>query len=446
MVAMTAHGDRYLSQLKRLESLAAGTGQAWFVPNRREAMARFLELGFPTLRDEEWRHTNVGPIAETAFEPAQADGVGLTRAWLEPFRFGDSTSLLVFVNGRYAPNLSSLRALPEGVVLGNLTQAMGVDADLVRLHLAQHACFRDHAFRALNTALMEDGAFLHVPAGRVVEGPIHLLFVTSGPEQAVMTHPRNLIVLGDDSQATIVETYIGFGINKYFTNAVTEVVVGENAVLDHYKMVRERPEAFHVATLELHQGRSSNITSHTLTFGGVLVRNDITAVLDGEGCVCALNGFYIASGKQHVDNHLRVEHVKPHCDSREFFKGILDDQARGIFSGRIVVHKDAQKTDAKQTNMSLLLSGEAQVESKPQLEILADDVKCTHGATVGQISDEALFYLRSRGINEDAARSLLVYAFARDAFAQIRIPPLLTQLEGLLLERLPQGQLLGEVI
>jgi Fe-S cluster assembly protein SufD len=446
MVVMAAHGDRYLSQFERLERVVAGSRQAWFIPNRREAMARFLELGFPTIRDEEWRHTNVRPIAETAFEPAHADGAGLTRAWLEPFRFGDTTSLLVFVNGRYAPHLSSLRALSKGVRVGNLAEAMGVDAELVKPHLARQACFQDHAFRALNTALMEDGAFIHIPVGRVVEGPIHLLFVTSGPEQVVMTHPRNLIVMGDDSQATMVETYIGFGCNKYFTNAVTEVVVGENAVLDHYKVVRERAEAFHIATLELHQRRSSTVTSHTLTFGGTLVRNDIIALLDGEGCTCALSGLYMASGTQHVDNHLRVEHAKPHCDSREFFKGVLDERARGVFSGRIVVHEDAQKTDAKQTNMTLLLSDDAQVESKPQLEIRANDVKCTHGATVGQLSDDALFYLRSRGMNEDAARSLLVYAFAREALAHIRLQPLRTQLERLLLERLPQGQMLSEVI
>ena len=293
---------------------------------------------------------------------------------------------------------------------------------------------------------MEDGAFVYVPKGKVVVEPIHLLFLTTASERALVTHPRNLIVAEPSSQVTVVETYAGLGDGVYFTNAVTEIIARENSVIDHYKIVREGGAAFHMATLQLHQERSSTVDAHTVCLGGILVRNDINTVLDGEGCECTLNGLYLVIGKEHVDNHLVVDHASPHCNSREFFKGILDGHGRGVFSGRIIVRKDAQKTDAKQTNRSLLLSQDARVESKPQLEILANDVKCTHGATIGQVSEEALFYLRSRGLSKEAARSLLVFAFAGECLDRVRIKPLRAQLETLLLARLPQGNLLREAV
>jgi Fe-S cluster assembly protein SufD len=242
----------------------------------------------------------------------------------------------------------------------------------------------------------------------------------------------------------IVESYVGLENGVYFTNAVTEIVAADNAVVDHYKVGREGPEAFHLATLQISQGRSSDVASHTITLGGSLVRNDINVLLAGEGGECTLNGFYMAGGSQLVDNHLFVDHAVPHCNSREVFKGILDGKSRGIFSGRIYVRENAQKTDAKQSNASLLLSPDAQIESKPQLEILADDVKCTHGATIGQVSEDAVFYLRSRGLTDEAARSLLVYAFARESIGHVQLESLRARLERLLFERLPQGHVLWE--
>ena len=432
----------YLSHFERFEAGSGGGDQAWLTPIRKAAFARFAELGFPTIKHEEWRHTNVAPIAGTDFEPARADGLNITTRQIEPFLFDRDGYRLVFVNGRFAPELSSTHSPPDGLKVVNLAQAIVSEASLLERHLARYAGYDDQAFTALNTALMEDGVFIHVAKGEVVEQPIHVLYVSTAPDRPTVTHPRMLIVAEESAQATVVESFSGIDGGGYFTNPVTEIVAKENAVVDHTKIVREADDAYHVSSLRLHQHRSSSVTSHVVSLSGRLVRNDIETVLDGEGCECALYGLSIVSGTGHVDNHLIVDHAKPHCDSREFFKNVLDDRGRAVFSGRIVVREDAQKTDAKQTNMSLLLSEEAQVESQPQLEIFADDVKCTHGATIGQISDEAVFYLRARGLNEKAARSMLIHAFARESLDTLRVESLRDQLDELLFARLPGGKLL----
>ncbi len=393
MVDTKESKETYLSHFQRVMERAANGQGAWLPTIRKAAMARFTEIGFPTIRDEEWRYTNVAPIAGTAFEPARAANGQVGRLDVRALHFANTLdNLIVFVNGRYTAELSSIALQQNGVQVSSLAAVLDSDAQSVAPHLARHAAYKDNAFTALNTALMEDGAFVHVPKGRVVEEPIHLLFVATTGGRTHVAHPRNLIVMGANSQATIVESYVGLDGGVYFTNAVTEIVADASAVVDHYKIVREADDAFHVATLQIHQCRGSNVTSHCLSLGGGLVRNDIHAMLMGEGCECTLNGLYLVNGTRHVDNHLVVEHAKPRCNSREFFKGVLDGRGRGIFSGRIIVREGAQKTDAKQTNMSLLLSEDAQVESKPQLEILADDVRCTHGATIGQVGKDAIFY------------------------------------------------------
>ncbi len=444
MVDAVENKDHYLRQFEERAKRSAGCNAEWLRILRREAVIRFAQLGFPTTRDEEWRFTNVAPIARSQFQLYEDGELDVPRAWLDMFSLGEKVDRLVFVHGRYAPSLSSLHEPPHGVHILDLATAMTESAELVEPHLSRYARYESHAFTALNTAFIDDGAFIHIPDGVIVETPIHLLFVGSSSGKGAIAHPRNLVVVGNDAQVTLVETYVGFGKGTYFTNAVTELVVGDNAVVNHCKVESESETAFHVATLQLHQQRSSAVTSHTISLGGALVRNEINAVLDGEGCDCALNGLYVVAGSQHVDNHLTVDHASPHCTSREFFKGIIDDKARGVFSGRIIVRKDAQKTDAKQTNKSLLLSREAQVESKPQLEILADDVKCTHGATIGQLDKEALFYLRSRGLSKTMARNVLVYAFAQECIAQIRPEPLRMQLGQRLGARLPHGRQLEE--
>ncbi len=446
MVQVKDTRDTYASQFQAQERSFSGGEQAWLLPIRKAAIARFSEFGFPTTKHEHWLYTNVAPIAHTAFSPAGDTPAEVTEDQLEEFSFDADCCRLVFVNGRFSLQLSAVQALPQGVKAGSLAAALESDSNLVEAHLTRHAKSQDGAFVALNTAFLTDGAFIHIPKGTVVETPIHLLFVTTANGEPQVTHPRNLIVAETNSQATIVESYAGLGGGVYFTNAVTEVVANENAVVDHYKIEREGEEAFHIATTQFHQYRSSSVSFLNVSLGGALVRNDINTLLDGEGCDCNLNGLSMLGGRQHVDNHLWVQHAMPHCTSREFFKGIYDDQSRGVFCGRIFVEKGAQKTDAKQTNMNLILSEDALADSKPQLEIFADDVKCTHGATIGQIDPDAIFYLRSRGISDLAARSLLIYAFANELICDIRVEPLRAQLAELLFSRLPQGELLREAI
>ncbi|MHC4416605.1 MAG: Fe-S cluster assembly protein SufD [Planctomycetota bacterium] len=448
MIDVRKGKDIYLADFARFTKAAAGS-RSPLLPVRESALDRFQALGFPTPRHEEWRFTNTAPIAGTPFRLAGRDGAAVAARHLEDALFGQADwPRLVFVNGHYAPQWSAPGGAPEAVKLVSLGQALEETPQAVQAHLAKYAKYDDHAFTALNTAFMADGAYVHVPQGVRLETPIHLLFLSTGQADAdpTVSYPRNLIVADAGSEATIIESYVGRGDGIYFTNAVTEIVAGENAVIDHYKLERETERAYHVGATQLHQARHANVTSHTVSIGGALVRNNISTVLDGEGGHCTLNGLYLAAGRQHVDNHLRVEHVKPHCDSREFFKGILEGRSKAVFTGRIVVHPDAQKTDAKQTNMNLLLSEGAKVDTKPQLEIFADDVKCTHGATIGQLEQDAIFYLRSRGISEEAARGVLVYAFAGESIDKIRPEPLRAQLRETLFDRLPQGELLREAI
>ena len=430
----------YLSDFEQFEKDGATGAASWVHQLRTAAIARFAELGFPTTRHEEWKYTPVAPIAKVPFTRLGHEGPVLLSGALERLGFGLSEGArLVFVNGRYSEEFSSLRALPGGVRMGSLASALAADSERIQPHLARYARYQDHAFVALNTAFIEDGAFLNVPAGKVVGDPIHLLFISTARGTATASHPRNLIVVGNNSQVTIVETYVGIDTAVYFTNAVTEIVVGENAALDHYKLQRESEEAFHVATLQVHQARNSTVASHSIALGGALVRNDVNVILDGEGGECTLDGLYMTTGQQHVDNHTRIDHARPHGLSRQLYKGILDGQSRGVFSGKIVVHPAAPKTDAKQTNKNLLLSGDALIDTKPQLEINNNDVKCTHGSTIGRLDEESIFYLRSRGIGEEMARDLLTYAFASEIINRIRGEPLRATLENLVVTRLQQN-------
>jgi Fe-S cluster assembly protein SufD len=319
------------------------------------------------------------------------------------------------------PTLSSHGALPKGSRLENLAAVHQTPGRGIERYLARNGPFDRHPFVALNTAFFADGALVEVPAGAIVEGPIHLLFVAADASsgRSLMVHPRVRIVLGANSQASVVETYAGSSAAKYFTNTVTDIVLGENAVLDHYKLQYESATAYHMGALSIHAQRSATCASHSISMGGALVRNDIVAVLDGEGIDCALNGLYVADAERLVDHHTTIDHARPHCGSREIYKGILADRARGVFNGKIVVRPDAQKTDAKQTNRALLLSEDAVINTKPQLEIFANDVKCTHGAAVGQIDEEALFYIRSRGLSDAEARRLLIHAFAADVLDRV---------------------------
>ena len=410
----------HLQNFTDFQRRAAGRNLPWLRKLREDAFARFAEVGFPTTRDEDWRFTNISPIVRTQFRLPGNTLVQLPPAELKSWNIEGSAARLVFVNGRYAPELSRIDALAKGVAVSSLREQIEGHSDSLSKQLGQHASAQRDAFVALNTAFLEDGAYVHVRRGVVAEAPIHLLFVSSSDHTALMTHPRNLLVFEDQSQGTVVEEYVSLGGSAMLSNSVTELVAGDDAHVSHYMIEREHEEAFNVSTLRIQQGRTANVASHSFLLGGGLVRNNVHPVLAGEGGECLINGLFVGSGKQHLDNYMHVEHASPHCASRQFYNGILDDKAHGVFHGRIVVHKDAQKTDAKQTNRNLLLSDDAQIDTKPQLEIYADDVKCTHGATIGQIDENALFYLRSRGLSEAEARQLLLLAFASECVERMR--------------------------
>ncbi len=436
----------YVAEFERLQRELRGE-PAGLQALRRQAIERFAEMGFPTLRQEEWRLTNVAPIAQGTFHwPASdpdADPDAVPMARLAPYTF-DAAARLVFVDGRFSPRLSSLGELPPGTVVASLAEVLAQSPGLVEPWLGRFAKLDRNPFVALNTAFLRDGAFLYIPRGAVT-GTIHLLFLSSGEEgRATLSFPRNLFVADENSQTTIVETYAGEG--PYFTAPVTELFAGPGAVIDHYKVQRESLGALHMATFQVQGERACRPSSHSISIGGALVRNDVNAVLDGEGIDCILNGLYFGDGRQVVDNHMRVEHAKPHCASHELYKGVLDGKSRAVFNGLIHVHKGAQKTDAKQSNRNLLLSRDAIANSNPQLEIYADDVKCTHGSTVGQLDEDAVFYLRSRGIGAEAARSLLTYAFASNIVARIKVEPVRHDLEEFLFARLPMGEVVRQAV
>ncbi|MCA1561368.1 MAG: Fe-S cluster assembly protein SufD [Acidobacteria bacterium] len=393
-------------------------GPRWLQDLRERAAAKFAAVGFPTVRDEEWRFTNVSPIAAAEF--TIADGSAVRADDLDAFLYGDAPHRLVILNGQVISELSRVAGLPAGIRVGSLSTAVTEHADVVSRYMGQLAEFGARGFTALNTALSQDGAYVYIPEGVVVEQPLQLLFVSSGA--GTMSHPRALIVAGDRSQSRIVETYVGAHGDAYFANPVT--------VLDHYKVQQESLDAFHVASMHVHAARSSNFSSHSFALGGRIVRNDVFAVLDGEGAECTLNGLYLADGERLVDNHTTIDHAKAHCPSHEIYKGILGGRAKAVFNGKIIVRQDAQKTDAKQTNRALLLSDSASINTKPQLEIFADDVKCTHGAAIGQLDDDALFYLQARGLTFAEARDMLIHAFAGDILDRVKVEPLRIALEA----------------
>jgi Fe-S cluster assembly protein SufD len=442
--AIKENQETYFASFAQLEERLGAVEGSWIHQIRRQAIARFGELGFPTTHQEEWKYTNVAPLVRIPFQPAteQANGLSAEALALSPLA-ALSLARLVFVNGVYSHEFSSTAGLPEGVQLASLAEALAGEAGRsgeLEQHLARYAAYDRQPFVALNTAFLEQGAFLRIPPGLVLEQPIHLLFVSTGDEVPRVSHPRSLILADRESQVALIESYVGLGEAAYFTNAVTEIAVGESAVVEHYKLQQESRRAFHMATMQVHLERSSVFSNQNVSLGGALVRNDLTAVLDGEGAECTLNGLYLGTGRQHVDNHTTLDHARPHCSSHEIYRGILDGKASGVFNGGIIVRQDAQKTNAKQSNRNLLLSQDAVINTKPQLEIWADDVRCTHGATVGQIDQEALFYLRTRGMDLQAARDMLTYAFASEPLGQMKVQAVRRWVEGELFAQLAEGR------
>jgi Fe-S cluster assembly protein SufD len=451
MIAVQEKQDLYFERFAALSEERESRQPSWLQGVRRAAMDRFGDLGFPTTKNEEWRFTNVSKLAATPFaapDPAAAKpGEGIARQaiggviqrahpWVMPGTFEGQA--LFFVNGSFSPELSAWRSTLKGARIESLGEALAGESPQLERHLTRYASYLDHSFVALNTALFEDGAFIEVKPNTHLEKVIVLVFVTTPAVRPHMTHPRNLILVGAGAQASFVELHVGLPGHTYLKNVVTEVVAGENSVVDYTRIQDEGTGGYHVGILQVEQARSSSVTTHTISLGASLDREEARAVLNGEGAEALLHGLYVISGYQHVDNHTLIDHAKPHCSSREVYKGVLDGHAGGVFNGKIAVRKDAQKTDSKQSNKNLLLSENATINTKPQLEIYADDVKCTHGATIGQIDPEAVFYLRSRGIGLEEARNLLIQAFANDILDRVKFEPLRASLRQALAVRLGQ--------
>ncbi|MFZ2853198.1 MAG: Fe-S cluster assembly protein SufD [Rhodocyclaceae bacterium] len=434
----------YVESFDRLKGTLPGHRLPWLAQLREQALQRFAASGFPTLRDEDWKYTSVAQIADGDFQlqaatGSAADGAGL--AELVDALALPGAHLLVFVDGRYTPGLSRLGALPAGVVIGSLAVvldgAAGYQSARLQAVLDQPRNRQSSGFAALNLACLADGAYLHLAAGAKLAEPIHLLFVACTADLA--THTRNLLVAEHDSCASVVEQHVALGTPRYLTNVATEIVLGRAARVAHYKVQDESSQAFHIAAINAELLRETQLLSASFAVGGALARTGIGVGLNAKGAECVLDGLYLSEGRQHIDHHTRIDHFRPDCRSRELYKGVLGGASRAVFNGKVIVHPDAQRSDAAQTNRNLLLSANAEVDSKPQLEIWADDVKCSHGATVGQLDAEQIFYLRSRGIAEAAARALLTYAFAAEMVQRVALPALRERLDRLLRGRLPDA-------
>ena len=433
---------------KQFERHSRG-GPSWLVKLRQNGMDRFLKLGFPTPDLEEWRFTNVRPLVETAFEAATEEGLAkitpdqmenLKHLPLNPMEGCD----LVFVNGHFSPRLSSIFNLPRGVRVESLKRVLREEPERVEPFLGRLSAIDQQPFAALNTAFIDDGAYVFLPKGTSFKHPIHLVFLSYPNGQATLSHPRNLIVLEDFSEAAVVESHVGLGKTPYFNNPLTEISLGEAARLEHYKLQGESEAAFHFSSADARIKRAARFTSHAISLGARLSRSDLHASLDAEGSECSLNGLYLAAGSQHVDHHTVIDHACPHGLSEELYKGILSEKAHGVFDGKIIVRPGASKTQARQTNKNLLLSDDAVVNTKPLLEIFNNDVKCNHGATIGRLDLNQIFYLRSRGVSEERAKNMLTTAFAGDVLSQMKIRSIRARLEEMISIRLMRGRRISE--
>ena len=427
----------YLSNFAEFEKKLNGESKSYLHQMRKEAVSELQKESFPTLRNEEWKYTDIAPILSDNFIPAVNSSLpALNKNEIDKYLFdGFEYHLVAFVNGIFSEELSNVKDLPAGVVVESLNGFYRSNPQVVNQHINKLAKI-ENAFNALNTAYAFDGLVVIVPDGVAVEKPIQVLYLGTSEENPVLSVPRNLIMAGKNSQVSIIANYRGSGSQKYFNNAVTEIFIGENSIVDLYKIQNEKDDSYHIEKVQALQKKNSVFNHYNLNFGGAIVRNDINSLLDDENTETHFYGLYLAHGNQHVDNHTFADHAKPNCMSNELYKGILDDNARGVFNGKIMVRKDAQKTNAYQSNKTILLSRTAKIDTKPQLEIFADDVKCSHGTTVGQLDEESEFYIKSRGVPQELAKSMLIRAFANDVIEKIKIEPLKEQLNHMIFEHL----------
>jgi len=430
----------YMDQYRSIEHELPGQSISWLRNQRGQALKCFKSDGFPSLREEEWRYTNISPIERKLFSPSAKAHSEIDESWLNQYRMEGGHNL-VFADGHFVSKYSSVEALPEGAIVTSIVDALGRFPELVEQSFGQSLKREKHGFIYFNTAYFTDGCFVYVPKNTVLEKPVQLLYVNTKENSSAII--RNLIVAGQGAKAEIVETYVGSTQQGYLSTSVTEVSMSENASIDLHKLQFESEKAFHFGGVYVEQKPYSIFSHHGFSFGSLLARNEIHTNLE-RASECTLNGLYLASMRQHIDNHTRVHHLEPNAISRETYKGILDEKARGVFQGRIIVHKDAQKTDSDMHNRNLLLSPDAEVDSKPQLEIYADDVKCAHGVTVGQIDEESVFYLKSRGVDESTARNMLTFAFANEMVEKINNTKLHKVVQHKVLKEFPQIGVRGD--
>jgi Fe-S cluster assembly protein SufD len=427
----------YLDSFSDFSNNLNGQKDTFYNDLRNGAIENLKKLDFPTLKNEEWKYTNISPIMKSNFVPANnLDKVELTHEDIKGKLFGEfDYHLMVFVNGIYDESLSTIDALPKGAIVDSFSNVIKNKPEIIEKYLKDYSKTIT-AFDSLNAAYTVDGLIAVVPDGVIVEKPIQVLYLNGRDDEQVLSTPRNLIVAGKNAQVTIIANYEAFSENPYFSNVITEVFTDENAIIDLYKIQNESKNAFHIERVEAYQKKQSVFSHYNISFGGKIVRNDINAEMSGEYVETNYYGLYLGNDEQHVDNHTLVDHAKPNCESNELYKGILDNSARGVFNGKIMVRKDAQKTNAYQSNKTVLLSKDATIDTKPQLEIYADDVKCSHGATIGHLDDTAYFYIRSRGIPSELAKSMLIRAFANDVIDKIKIEELKEQLNHQIFEHL----------
>ena len=429
-------------ELERIPQYLAGHEVPWVIGARQSAFERFVAHGLPTRQEEEWKYTDVAAIGKReSLAPDNIPPDPSSEAALYAWALSrENVHLMVFVNGHYSSELSELADLPAGASLESLADLLDKSADVPEKLFGEH---HEHTiFGALNTSFTTDGAVLRLAPWTVLKKPLYLLFIASGHGTSI--YPRNIVIAGEGSRATVIEHYFGMLDARNFTDAVTQIDLATGAELHHCKLLQEGRDAFHVAGIHAEQEAGSSFHSHSFALGGRLARNDITSRLNGPECRCTFDGLYLLEGRQHMDHHTRIDHLAPSCTSREYYRGIMDNESHGVFNGKVIVHPHADKTDAHQSNSNLLLSRKAEIDTKPQLEIFADDVRCTHGATVGQLDEGSLFYLRSRGIDAELARSLLIYGFANDIIRRVEVPEMRTRIEHLVLDRLSQGEQIKE--
>lgn len=429
--------DWYISLSEKFEANLNGKDISLLKELRANAINQLSGIDFPTLKTEEWKYTNLNKILNTEFlHTSSMRKTELTDKDIDKFRTEEfDHHLLVFVNGVFSDQLSKVSELPENVFIGSLNDGLKLKYEIVKDHLGKIISDKS-AFDYLNDSFMIDGSFILIPEEVVLEKPIQVLNISGYKNEVTFSTPRNLICAGKNSQASIIFKYVGIEGSKYFTNSVTEVFVEENAIVDIYKVELENDNSYHIERTDIYQKVNSVFSHYNFSFGGAIVRNNINSKLDDENIECNFNGLYIGKADQHFDNHTFIDHSKPNCNSNELYKGILDDKSHGVFSGKILVDKDAQKTNAYQSNKTILLSKDASIDTKPQLEIYADDVKCSHGATIGHLDETALFYILSRGIPEEKAKSMLITAFAEDVVSKVKIKPFQDKLNHLIFEHL----------